>query len=150
MTRLCEPPSCRPAAQPVTKLRRRVTVGVLANISQEGRRHHLTADQEGATDESPTSTRNGANLVGWARFKVSEGGNKAETRGRNHDVEGVALVNLSRPPPQPSFDFQPGFGENLHRNISRWHLHRQPTPFCKRFINELFAFHGKVDLDRRA
>ena len=110
----------------------------------------MTADQEGATDESPTSTRNGANLVGWARFKVEEGGNKAETRGRNHDVEGVALVNLSRPPPQPSFDFQPGFGENLHRNISRWHLHRQPTPFCKRFINELFAFHGKVDLDRGA
>ena len=104
----------------------------------------MTADQEGATDESPTSTRNGANLVGWARFKVEEGGNKAETRGRNHDVEGVALVNLSRPPPQPSFDFQPGFGENLHWNISRWHLHRQPTLFCNRFLDELYAFHGKV------
>ena len=66
-----------------SRVAERVTTGLLAKISQD-ERLHLT-DQEGAPDESPTSTRNGANLVGWARFKVSEGGNKAETRGRNHD-----------------------------------------------------------------
>ena len=40
---------------------RRVTTGLLAKISQD-ERLHLT-DQEGGTDESPTSTRNGAKML---------------------------------------------------------------------------------------
>ena len=74
-----------------------VTTALLAKISQD-ERLHLTADQEEGTDESPTSTRNGAKLVGWGwgRFKVEEGGNKGETRGRNHERRVLSLVNLSR------------------------------------------------------
>ena len=96
-----------------------VTTALLAKISQD-ERLHLT-DQEGGTDESPTSTRNGAKmLVGGVggRFKVEEGGNKGETRGRNHERRVLPLVNLSRIPAQPSFDFQPGFRETLLGNIS--------------------------------
>ena len=96
--------------------RRRVTTALLAKISQD-ERLHLT-DQEGGTDESPTSTRNGAKMLVGGRFKVEEGGNKGETRGRNHERRVLPLVNLSRQPPSPSFDFQPGFGETLQRNIS--------------------------------
>ena len=33
---------------------------------------------------------------GWGRFKVEEGGNKGETRGRNHERRVLSLVNLSR------------------------------------------------------
>ena len=49
---------------------------------------------------------------------MEEGGNKGETRGRNHERRVLPLVNLSRIPAQPSFDFQPGFAETLLRNIS--------------------------------
>ena len=39
-----------------------VRTALLAKISQD-ERLHLTADQEEGTDESPTSTRNGAKLL---------------------------------------------------------------------------------------
>ena len=44
-----------------SRVAERVTTGLLAKISQD-ERLHLT-DQEGAPDESPTSTRNGAKLL---------------------------------------------------------------------------------------
>ena len=73
----------------------RVTTGLLAKISQD-ERLHLT-DQEGAPDESPTSTRNGAKLL-VEDLRLRKGVTRARLGGGTTTRRVLPLVNLSHQP----------------------------------------------------
>ena len=78
-----------------SRVAERVTTGLLAKISQD-ERLHLT-DQEGAPDESPTSTRNGAKLL-VEDLRLRKGVTRARLGGGTTTRRVLPLVNLSHQP----------------------------------------------------